>query len=269
MRLRVRFGATAVVLLSSLSLLGGCAATAETKWIRNSSEGLFTKIPATWKTYRIDPYAVDTVRLKPVKRSPNYWELLFDSAPNVKKAKARQHLEADLPKQLVGSLQSWTLPLPDRFGDSRLRERLSIGLMRQFSSFEFNAAPAPDPASVDSVDSADLENLDTNTGTNELAAGPAGDPVEEFNGGNPSIELLTYEEFPNMKKFPGAKNMRGLRIRYNWEIYDDRWVTVDQTILHDPKTNKMYRLVLKCEAACFKKNAKLASEISNSFTLKK
>jgi hypothetical protein len=262
-KLRVRVGASVVALLSSVSALAGCASTAETKWIRNSSEGLFTKIPKTWKTYRIDPYAVETVRLKPLKRSPDYWELLFDSAPNVKKAKARQHLEADLPRQLVGTLQSWTLPLPDRFGDTGLRTRLSVTLLRQFSSFEFDDAPPPDPASTD------LENVETNTGTNELAPGPAGDPVEEFRNGNPSIELLLYEEYPAIKKFPGAPNMRGLRVRYNWEIYDDRWVTVDQTILHDPKTNKMYRLVLKCEASCFKKNAKLASEISNSFTLKK
>jgi hypothetical protein len=263
MTTKIRFGSAVVVLATSLSVLAGCASTTETKWIRNSSEGLFTKIPSGWKTYRIDPYAVETVRLKPTKRKPNYWELLFDSAPNVKKAKARQHLEADLPKQLVGSLQSWTLPLPDRFGDVGLRTRLSIGLMRQFASFEFKGSPPPDPASTD------VENVETNVGTNELTAGPAGDPVDEFGAGNPGIELLTYEEYPNMKKFPGAPNMRGLRIRYNWEIYDDRWVTVDQTIIHDPKTNKMYRLVLKCEATCFKKNVKLASEISNSFTLKK
>jgi hypothetical protein len=263
MSLRNRFGATALAAATSLSVLAGCASTTETKWIRNSSEGLFTKIPSEWKTYRIDPYAVETVRLKSAKRTPNRWELLFDSAANVKKAKARQHLEADLPKQLVGAMQSWTLPLPDRFGDSGIREALSIEFMRQISSTEFKGAPPPDPASTD------LENVETNTGANDLTAGPAGDPVVEFNQGNPSIELLTYEEFPNMKKFPGAPNMRGVRIRYNWEIYDDRWVTVDQTILHDPKANKMYRLVLKCEAACFKKNVRLASEISNSFTLKK
>jgi hypothetical protein len=263
MRLRSRINALALVSAISVSVLAGCASTAETKWIRNSSEGLFTKIPATWKTYRTDPFAVETVRLKPTKRTPSRWELLFDSAPNVKKAKALQHLEADLPKQLVGAMQSWTLPLPTRFGDRGLRTRASIELMRQFASFEFKGAPPPDPASTD------LENLDTNTGTNELAAGPVGDPVAAFDDGDPSVELLLYDEYPSMKKFPGAPNMRGLRIRFNLEIFDDRWVTVDQTVLHDPKTNKMYRLVLKCEAACFKKNVKLASEISNSFTLKK
>jgi hypothetical protein len=263
MSLRNRIAATTFAVATSLLVLAGCASTTETKWIRNSSEGLFTKIPSEWKTYRIDPYAVETVRLKPAKRKPNYWELLFDSAPNVKKAKARQHLEADLPKQLVGSLQSWTLPLPDRFGDRGLRTRASIELMRKFASFEFKGSPPPDPASTD------LENVETNTGTNELTAGPIGDPVAAFDDGDPSVELLIYDEYPSMKKFRGAPNMTGLRIRFNVEIFDDRWVTVDQTILHDPKTNKIYRLVLKCEAACFKKNVKLASEISNSFTLKK
>ncbi len=254
------FVACIVALGTSLS---ACANTQETKWIRNSSEGLFTKIPRDWKTYKIDPYTVDTVRLKPQKRSPGRWEMLFDSAPGATRAKARQHLESDLPGGLVGELSVQTVPLPDRFGQRALREELSIGLMRQFSTNEFQAAPKPDPA--------DAELVDANTGTNELATTNAGfDPVEEFTDkGNPSVELLLYEEYPSARKFAGAPQMRGARVRFNWEIYDDRWVTVDHTILHDPKTNKVYRLVLKCEASCFKKNAKLASEISRSFTLKK
>jgi hypothetical protein len=257
-------GTTSIVLLAGISL-SGCATQPETKWIRNSAEGLFTKIPAEWKTFRIDPYAVDTVRLKPEKRDPGRWELLFDSAPNVKKAAARQHLESDLPRQLVGELSVQTLPLPDRFGAFGLRERLSLSVMRRFATFEFNDSPPPDP------DGADEENIEANSGTNEIAViEESFDPVDQFTEqGNPSVELLINEEYPATRKFPGAPQMRGSRVRFNWEVYDDRWVTIDQTILHDPKTDKIYRLVLKCEAACFKKNAKLASEISSSFTLKK
>lgn len=252
----------AVWFLALASTLSACAETKDTSWIRNSSEGLFTKIPKEWKTYKVDPYAVETVRLTPTKRSPGRWQMLFDSSPGVTKAKARQHLEADLPKELVGELSVQTAPLPDRFGQRSLREELSISLMRRFATNEFRAAPQPDPA--------DAELVEANSGTNELTSDELGlDPVEEFTSGNPSFELLVNEEYPATHKFPGATQMRGARIRFNWEIYDDRWVTVDQTIVHDPKTNKIYRLVLKCEASCFKKNAKLASEISRSFTLKK
>ncbi len=253
------------VLLSCVAVgvaLSACSSTEDKKWIRNSSEGLFTRIPKEWKTYKIDPFVVDTVRLKPTKRSPNRWETIFDSTPGVTRAKARQNLEADLPKRLVGEMSVQKTPLPDRFGQRSLREEMSISLMRQFSTNEFGASPQPDPA--------DGELVEENTGTNELAVTEAGfDPVQEFTErGNPSVELLLNEEFPATHRFPGAPQMRGVHLRFNWEIYDDRWVTVDHTILHDPKTSKVYRLVLKCEASCFKKNAKLASEISRSFTLK-
>jgi hypothetical protein len=260
-----RFVSISIVGLVAATTLAACGTQPDTKWIRNSSEGLFTKIPAEWKTYRIDPYAVDTVRLKPTKRTPPRWELLFDSTPNVKKAKARQNLESDLPRRLVGELSVQSLPLPNRFGQFGLRERLSLSAMRRFATFEFADSPPVDPESTDE------ENVEANTGTNEITAiEELFDPVDQFTEqGNPSIELLINEEYPADRKFPGAPQMRGNRIRFNWEVYDDRWVTIDQTILHDPKTTKIYRLVLKCEASCFKKNAKLASEISNSFTLKK
>ncbi len=243
--------------------LSACSSTEDKKWIRNSSEGLFTRIPKEWKTYKIDPYVVDTVRLKPTKRSPNRWEMIFDSTPGVTRGKSRQNLEADLPKRLVGEMSVQKTPIPDKFGQLGLREELSISLMRRLATSEFGESPPPIAS--------DVELAEANTGTNELAVTDAGfDPVAEFTEqGNPSVELLVNEEYPATHKFPGAPQMRGVHVRFNWEIYDDRWVTIDQTILHDPKTSKLYRLVLKCEASCFKKNAKLANEISRSFTLKK
>lgn len=257
-------GVVALVVLVSALTLAGCSTSAEKRWVKNAGEGLFTRIPAEWESFVIDPYKVDSDRLKPVKRTPQRWQLLFDSAKGSSRETARQHLEADLPAKPVGELSVQPLPLPDRFGDADLRAAMSLDLMRRFAFFEFKRSPAPDPAT------APEELLAANTGTNELAPGDIDiDVVASFNSGDPSVELLSYEEYPNTRKFPGSPEMRGLRIRFNYEIYDDRWVTVDQKILHNPKTDKILRLVVKCEASCFHKNEKTIDSIMDSFTIKK
>lgn len=226
----------AALLLGASVALGACnvAPQSDQRWVSNSKERMFTRIPKSWKTFVIDPYKVDLTRPKGLKRSTSRWSLILDSQRSANLKGSRARLDENLPKTLVGEMSVRPLPSDWATGDpSTSREGVSVSSLRAFAFNETKAG-----ASV-------------------------GDPVKQFLDGTPSIEMIVNQE-------PARKDgLRGSHIRFNYEVRPNSWVTIDQQVLVDRTTSKIYRLVLKCESTCFKRSYNEAKRISASWTVKK
>ena len=197
---------------------------------------MFTRIPKAWSTFTIDPYKTDTVRPTAAKRNTARWAMVLDSLPKTTESAAKKLLAQDLPNRLIGEMSVQPVAADWKIGDSRTtREDASISLLRQFIAAESTKLQA------------------------------FGDPVKAFLDGNPDAEVISYSEFSSAKT-----GLRGLHLRMNFKLdTNDHWVTIDQRILVDRSTDKLYRLVLKCESSCFKQNYALAKRISDSWTVRK
>jgi hypothetical protein len=243
-----------------VAVLGaGCSALpqGDHRWISNTKEGVYTRIPNDWRTYTVNPYELNTVRPTPLPRSPSRWTLIFDSAPESSK-KANKTLKRDeekkasikrlnetFPTHLIGEMSVQPLPSDWETGnpDPSTREGLSIDRLRNMAFNELS----PD----------DLEAIYTGLGQTP-------DVVKAFMAGDPNYEVITYKEIADKKT-----GLRGLHVRMNWQVEPFKWTTVDEQILLDRASRKMYRLVLKCEASCFKRNYREAKRIASNWTVKK
>ena len=231
--MKLRLVAVTVVAASSLSACS-IAPQSDRRWVSNSHERMFTRIPKSWKTFEINPYKVDRERLTPLARNSSRWSLIIDSAPKATLAASRKHLAAALPAHLVAEMSVRPLPSDWATGDSsQLREDVSPSLLRQYSLFE-------------TVPSAKIV-----------------DPVKSFLDGNPSVEVVLNSELAK------KNGLRGSHIRYNFEVEPNKWITIDQNILVDRATSKLYRLIMKCESLCFKRDYNEVKRISESWTVRK
>ncbi len=216
--------------------LAGCSfvPAGDKRWVSNSQERMFARIPKTWQTFTTDPYKVDSERPKPLQRSTSRWSLVFDSAKGATEASSEKHLTSSLPRNLVGEMSVTPLSADWETGDTRAtRELASVSRLRNYIAFETDGLP-----------------IDT-------------DPVKDFLDGSPSVEVVSYEEIAK------KNGLRGIRLRANFKVDGDNWITIEQRALVDRDTRKLYRLVMKCESSCFKRNYSEVKRISNSWTIKK
>lgn len=216
--------------------LGACsiAPQSDRRWVSNTQERMFTRIPKAWKTFEVNPYRVDRDRLTPLARNTSRWALIMDSAPTASLVKSREHLAAALPAHLVAEMSVQPLPGDWSTGDpGTLRESVSPSLLRQFSLIE----TVPDDQIFD--------------------------PVKNFLAGEPGVEVILNTELSK------ANGLRGSHLRYNYEVQPNKWVTIDQNILVDRTTSKVYRLVMKCSSPCFKRDYNEVKRISESWTVRK
>ena len=229
-----RVGAAVLGVATMAIALSGCslAPQGDRRWVSNSQERMFTRIPKSWKTFEIDPYQVDSVRPTPQDRSTSRWSLIMDSAPKVSLASSRANLNNPLPAHLVAEMSVQPLPSDWEVGSSgTLREDLSPSALRQFSLIE--------------------------------SASNLIDPVKAFLDGEPSVEVILNEEVAK------KNGLRGSHLRFNYAAQKGKWVTIDHWILLDRGTKKLYRLIIKCESTCFKREYNEAKRISESWTVKK
>ena len=231
----MRLRAATFALVATLGL-GACniAPQGDRRWVSNSKERMFTRIPKAWKTFVIDPYKVDLSRPKPLKRNTSRWSLILDSASSANLKGSRARLLQNLPKSMIGEMSIRPLPSDWETGDpGTIRESVSPSYLREFS---FNETPA---------------------------GKVLGDPVKQFLAGEPTVEVILNQEVAK------KDGLHGSHLRLNYKVNKDQWVTIDQQILVDRATKKMYRLVLKCESSCFKRSYNEAKRISASWTVKK
>lgn len=231
--MRVRLAAA--MLVATCGLVGcSIAPQSDRRWVSNSQERMFTRIPKAWKTFEINPYQIDRTRLTPLPRNTSRWSLIIDSAPKPTLTTSRAHLAQAIPTHLVAEMSVQPLPSDWATGASQtLRESVSPSLLRQFSLIE--------------------------TVSNEKIF----DPVKDFLDGKPEVEVVVNTELAK------KNGLRGSHLRFNYEIAPNKWITIDQNILVDRATSKLYRLVMKCSSACFKRDYNEVKRISQSWTVRK
>ena len=246
-------GGVAVAVLASCSALP----QGDHRWISNTKEGVYTRIPTEWRTYTVNPYELNTERPTPIKRSPSRWTLIFDSAPKSSKKTNKtlnrdeekkasiKRLNQTFPSHLIGEMSVQPLPSDWTIGNSdpSTREAININTLRNMAFNELS------PVDLDAI---------------FTGLGQTPDVVKAFMAGDPNYEVITYKEITDQKT-----GLRGLHVRMNWQVEPFKWTTVDEQILLDRASRKMYRLVLKCEASCFKRNYREAKRIASNWTVKK
>jgi hypothetical protein len=84
-----------VVLLVATAALAACGAN-DYRYVNNSSEGAFFKVPSDWKLYRVKPEEVTDRLTTPRSASP--WHVVFDSAGSP----AVEHADEVRPEAPVG-----------------------------------------------------------------------------------------------------------------------------------------------------------------------
>jgi hypothetical protein len=99
---RVRVG-VALAVVGVLAVVAGCGQN-QFRYVDNSTEGAFFKVPSGWKLYRVKA-ATPTDRLAPQATSDGRWQVVFDSAAKPDET----HVDDPAPKDIVG--QALILPL--------------------------------------------------------------------------------------------------------------------------------------------------------------
>ncbi len=221
--------------LLGLALLAGCTTAtvtgADTGYISNPQEEVFVEVPTEWKQFSVDPYRVLTDRIDGIKRNPG-WTRMADAAPEP----FERHGEQPAPSHPVVSLNVVTLPTDWRRQGTNGRDQISFSLLRSLSAGEVG--------------------IDI-------------DPLIAFNDGEPGVEIISYrDQFLDGKTW-GSHIRVNLRIEADPEdATKDVWTTVDQFALVDYRQSKLYRLTVKCEASCFRKNKATLDRVVNSFRVK-
>lgn len=246
--------------MAVVGLLASCSALpqGDHRWISNSKEGIYTRIPTAWRTYSVNPFELNTERPAPLPRTPPRWTLIFDSAPLSSKAKNKvvardeekkasiQRLQKTFPDHLIGEMSVSPISSDWQVGNSNpsTREALSINRLRNMA---FNELSPDDASSLYSA----------------LQTESSDDVVKAFLAGDPDIEVVTYSEVAK------KNGLHGLHVRMNRQIEPYKWTTVDEQVLLDRSERKMYRLLIKCESTCFKRNYSEAKRIASNWTVKK
>jgi hypothetical protein len=236
----VRRTLTAAAAVAAAGLLGACAALpqGDHRWVQNSKEGMFVRIPREWRTYTINPYDVNTERPAPLRRATARWSMVLDSSPAASKAKNKTLAGDENKKSSIKALRS-TFP-------RHLIAEMSVQPMTS----DWTTGD-PDPTLREAVSIGFLGNGAVN-----------GDPVKDFMGGDPNYEVVSYKEVARKDGLWGAD------LRINFQVEPFKWVTVDQHILINRSRTKMYRLLVKCESSCFKRNYGEAKRLASTWTVK-
>jgi hypothetical protein len=95
-----------------------------------------------------------------------------------------------------------------------------------------------------------------------LALDGQGDPVRLVEeGSNPNLELVSLEDVST------ADGFRGERMVFNLQVTPGQYVTIDQTALMNNDLTEIYRLLLKCESACYEDHRSEINGIVDSWTI--
>jgi hypothetical protein len=95
-----------------------------------------------------------------------------------------------------------------------------------------------------------------------LALDGQGDPVQLVEeGSNPNIELVSLEDRSTSDGF------RGERMVFNFQVSPGQYVTIDQTALMNNDLTEIYRLLIKCESACYEDHRSEINGIVDSWTI--
>lgn len=235
-RRSLRIGLVTLTAALSVVVLGGCTATSvrgtDAGYISNPQEEVYVKVPTAWKQFTIDPYQAISDRIDGLKRSPNGWSRMADASPKP----FLRHSEQAAPQHPIAVLSVLPLPTDWRRQNTNGRDGISLGLLRSLSAGE---------------------------------AGIDADPLDAFNQGDPAVEIISYrDEFLDGKTW-GTHTRVNLRIETDAEDpAKDVWTTIDQWALVDYRQSKLYRLTVKCEASCFRRNKSELDRIVNSFRIK-
>jgi hypothetical protein len=108
-------------------------------------------------------------------------------------------------------------------------------------------------SSRDSVSLAYLRALST-----DLAV----DPLQEVRDGSDDIEIVKYDE-------RNDNDFWGNRIVFTAKRTDGTFVTIDQLAMVDTATSHLYRITIRCSAACYKDHQAEIGRIVSSWTLRK
>jgi hypothetical protein len=147
MALRWLAGAAAVV---AVGVGASACGTNEYRYVSNSSEGAFFKVPSGWELFRIRQEA-PTDRPAPATAGEGPWHVVFDSAPEPDET----HAEESAPTHPVG--QALILPLSASQGDTLSTKQLRSVL------FGTDPLDAADQGTGD-VEIVDFEQITTGSG---------------------------------------------------------------------------------------------------------
>lgn len=87
------------------------------------------------------------------------------------------------------------------------------------------------------------------------------DPIQLYSEGNPDLEIVRYEDITT------DDGLRGNRIILNVRLDEGDYVTLDQVALVDAGTERLYRLLVKCDAGCYLDNQDEIDEVVDSWTV--
>jgi hypothetical protein len=147
MALRRRAGAAAAVVLGVA--VAACG-TNDYRYVSNSSEGAFFKVPRSWELFRVRQEA-PTDRPAPATSGEGPWHVVFDSAPDADEA----HMDESAPEHPVG--QALIIPLTASQGDGLSTKQLR-GVL-----FGTDPLDAADQGTGD-VEIVDFEQITTGAG---------------------------------------------------------------------------------------------------------
>lgn len=222
-----RAALAALAALAVVAPLAGCSTASSDRWLKNSQERMYVRVPKAWSTFTVDPYAQDRGRPAARKRNTARWSVTFDSAPKP----TAKNLRLRYPAHPVGEMSVLPLNKDTATGGDELREYVSITQLRSIA----------------------LDETTSNTF----------DPVKQYLQGDPTVEVIRYDEIAR------KDGMHGVALRFNYRPDGGRWVTIDQRILVDRTASKLYRLVLKCESSCYKRDYAQLRRIADSWTVRK
>ena len=163
-----------VVAAAALAAIGLGACSTETtdsvNWVTNPQEKTYVEVPKSFKRFTVDPYRVnrfdaEAERVAGLKRSPNGWSVVFDSAKKPEVA----HFDDPRPSALVGNVSVYRLQ-DDWTRGPNFRDGINAAMLRSYP----------------------------------IGSSGAVDPIAAFNDGDPDIEIVAYREVAENNGIRGA-----------------------------------------------------------------
>jgi hypothetical protein len=212
----------------TVALLASCASSGQ-RYVKNSSDGVYFKIPDDWELYdenqildfqeeELGPEQLESVR----DRS---WQVFFDAAPKP----SLHHLEEFLTRHPNGQAQVLELG-PEQ------RDTISLEVLRNLV-FPLDEILQFDDTLVEVVDAKEI-NDDGSRGV-QFVFNIEVDAVEQLVAG--------LEPDPDRNR---------------------KFATVNQTALLDSEGKTLYVLIVGCEADCYDDNKSAIEGVADSWTVK-
>jgi hypothetical protein len=217
-----------ITLALAAAVMAGCDTKEvdSSNWIQNAQDRTLVEVPKTFKRITPDPFRVDKFDLEATrtagqKRNGPSWVRIFDSA----KKPSEKNFDEPRPNALVGQVAVYTLRKEWRDGPN-FRDGVNLKVLRS-----------------------------------PILSSDGPDPIAEFNNGNPSYEIVNYEEIAR------PNGIHGVKIRFNQRIEGSQWVTYDHQAYTNTNADKIYTLTMLCSSTCFKENYNTVRSISSSFSV--